>query len=673
VRLNIETEVAGSSHDATRRQLLEAAAEVFAEAGFQNATVREICRRAGANIAAINYHFGDKEALYTEVIRDSHAKTLEKYPPMMGLAADAPPEKRLRAFVHSLLLRIFDHGPTSCHGKLMLREMIEPTGAMEMLIEERIRPMSEQLWKIVGEILNRPAEDAVVRQCAMSVVSQCVFYKHCAAFVSRLAPDQMPQDEAGVERLADHITEFSLAALKTFRKSKGFCPMKKLKLFLCTVAIIAAADFAQATDTNSPQWLTRPLTLADALNTALLQNASILKAKNDFEAEQGLVIQTRAIALPQVTASGRVADEARGLIQAFPGNPNPAPTKSWSTGIQIVQTIYDGGKSIAALRSASTTKKQSLAVYQTAVEDTLLSVRLAYYDVLLAAQQVTVHEASVKLLQKELEDQQHRLDAGTVPKFNVLRAEVAVANERPNLIQAKNSYRISKNNLSNLLGYNLPRDVWEDIPLNLTDGFDTAPLEVNLPDAVQQALSKRTELEAARRTVDLQKLNVTSAKSTYQPQVALFGGYNWNSSEFGTSLGDYFKGWTVGAEMNWAIFDGGMTYGKVKQAKAELEKSKTDLADQSRQIELQVRTAYSDFLQARETLDSQEKVQEEADEALREANARQEAGTGTQLDVLDAETALTQARTTLVQSQHDYVSAVAKYQRSIGSDLTPAK
>jgi outer membrane protein TolC len=88
---------------------------------------------------------------------------------------------------------------------------------------------------------------------------------------------------------------------------------------------------------------------------------------------------------------------------------------------------------------------------------------------------------------------------------------------------------------------------------------------------------------------------------------------------------------------------------------------------------LQVRTAYSDFLQARETLDSQEKVQEEADEALREANARQEAGTGTQLDVLDAETALTQARTTLVQSQHDYVSAVAKYQRSIGSDLTPAK
>ena len=673
MRLNIETEVGGPSQAETRRQLLEAAAEVFAEAGFQNATVREICRRAGANIAAINYHFGDKEALYLEVIRDSHAKTLEKYPPLLGLSADASADKKLRAYVHSLLLRIFDHGPTSCHGKLMLREMIEPTGAMEMLIEERIRPMSEQLWKIVGEILNRPADDAVVKQCAMSVVSQCVFYKHCAAFVSKLTPEQIPQDEAGVEKLADHITEFSLAALKTFRKSKGFCPMKKLKLFLCTVAIIAAVDFAQAADTNSPQWLTRPLSLADALNTALLQTASILKAKNDFEAEQGLVIQTRAIALPQVAATGRYANQAHGLNQSFPGDSSPVPSKNWTTGIQLVQTIYDGGKSIAALRSASTTKKQSLAVYQTAVEDALLSVRLAYYDVLLAAQQVTVHEASVKLLQKELEDQQHRLDAGTVPKFNVLRAEVAVANERPNLIQAKNNWRISKNNLSNLLGYNLPRDVWEDIPLNLTDGFDTAPIEVNLPDAIQQALTKRTELEAARRTVDLQKLNVTSARSVYQPQIQAFAGYNWDSSEFNTSLGNYYEGWVAGAQLNWAIFDGGLTYGKVKQAKAELDKSKTDLADQSRQIELQVRTSYSDFLQARETLDSQQKVQEEADEALREANARQEAGTGTQLDVLDAETALTQSRTTLVQSQHDYASAVARYQRSIGSDLTPAK
>ncbi len=446
-----------------------------------------------------------------------------------------------------------------------------------------------------------------------------------------------------------------------------------MKKFNALFILLAAVNLCGAADTNSPAWLTRPLSVADALNTALLQNASILKAKNDLEASQGLVIETRAIALPQVTASGKYQDESTSLVQNFPGALNPQPHQNWSSGIQISQTIYDGGKSIAALRSASTTKKQSLAIYQTAVADTLLSVRLAYYDVLLAAQQVTVREASVKLLEKELEDQRHRLDAGTVPKFNVLRAEVAAANERPTFIQARNSYRIAKNNLSNLLGYNLPREVWEDIPLNLTDGFDIAAVEINLPDAIQQALTRRTELEALRRTVDLQKLNVVSARSGYQPAVSVFAGYAWDSSQFSTKLDEKFDDWAAGAQLNWNIFDGAATYGRTKQAKAQLEKSRTELIDQSRQIELQVRTTYSDLLQARETLDSQAKVQEQADEALREANARAEAGTGTQLDVLNAETALTQARTTLVQAQHDYAAAHAKFERATGSDLAPAK
>ena len=448
--------------------------------------------------------------------------------------------------------------------------------------------------------------------------------------------------------------------------------MNKIHLSVCAGVAAILVNAASGADTNSPAWLTRPLSLPDALNTALLQNATILKAKNDFEATQGLVIETRAVALPQVTASGTYQNEEITLPQAFPGS-SSTPHQNWNSGIKIVQTIYDGGKSIAALKAANTTKKQSLAVYQTAVADTLVNVRLAYYDVLLAAQQVVVREASVKLLEKELEDQRHRLEAGTVPKFNVLRAEVAVANERPNLIQARNSLRISKNNLSNLLGYNLPREVWEDIPLNLTDGFNVNPETINLPDAIQDALTRRTELEALRQTVDLQKLNVVSAKSGYQPSVAAFAGYEWQSSQFSTSLDDQFHGWVAGGQLNWNIFDGAATYGRVKQAKAQLEKSKTDLADQSRQIELQVRTAYSDLVQARETLDSQQKVQEQADEALREANARAAAGTGTQLDVLDAETALTQARTTEVQAEHDYAAARAKFERAIGSDLAPKK
>jgi len=445
--------------------------------------------------------------------------------------------------------------------------------------------------------------------------------------------------------------------------------MKKL-LFCAGVLVCFVWNItAQNTNTSLPGWITRPLSLTDCLNIALSQNATILKAKNDLEAQQGVVVQTRAIALPQLQATGKYTDTDQRLLQEPPGFSYPQPYQNWNAGVQIVQTIYEGGKMIAALKTASATKQQALAQYQSVVADTLLTNRIAYYDVLLAAQQITVNEASVNLLQKELEDQQRRYDAGTVPHFNVLRAEVALANQRPALIQARNNYRISKNNLCNLLGYNLPRDIWENIPLNLTDTLDAVPYQVDLPMAIQQALARRTELVALRATAELQRLNVVNAKAGYKPTVQAFAGYNWVNSQFSTDVGEDIRGWNAGGQLSWNIFDGMLTHGKVVQARALYDKAKTDLDDQARQIELEVRTAYSDFIEAREVLESQQKVQEQADEALREAKARADAGTSTQLDVLDAETSLTQARTTQIQALHDYAAARARLERAIGEDM----
>jgi outer membrane protein TolC len=447
--------------------------------------------------------------------------------------------------------------------------------------------------------------------------------------------------------------------------------MKKIFPLLLASFLGSLSATAQNTNTSLPGWITRPLSLTDCLNIALSQNATILKAGNDLEASQGVVVQTRAVALPQVQATGQYKDTDPRAIESLPGTPVAQPHQNWNTGVQIVQSIYEGGKMVAALRTASVTKQQALAQYQTVIADTLLGARTAYYDVLLAAQQITVHEASVNLLQKELEDQQSRYDAGTVPKFNVLRAEVAVANERPALIQARNNYRIAKNNLSNLLGYNLPREIWEDIPLNLTDTLDATPYQVDLPAAIQQALARRTELVAVRKTAELQRLNVVNAKAGYKPTVQVFAGYGWYNAQFTqpVELDHDIRGWNAGGQLSWDIFDGMLTHGKVVQARALYEKSKTDVDDKGRQIELEVRTAYSDFIEAREVLESQQKVQEQADEALREARARAEAGTSTQLDVLDAETSLTQARTTQIQALHDYAVARARLERAIGEDM----
>src|SRR5208283_1847846 len=218
---------------------------------------------------------------------------------------------------------------------------------------------------------------------------------------------------------------------------------------------------------------------------------------------------------------------------------------------------------------------------------------------------------------------------------------------------------------------NLPRAVWEDIPLNLTDKLDAAPYPVDLPSAIQQALDRRTELTALRQTAELQRLNVLTAKAGYKPNLSVFAGYTWINAQFTPpiELDHSIDGYNVGAQLSWDIFDGMLTHGKVTQAKALYDKSKTDLDDRARQIELEVRTSYSDFIMAREVLDSQTKVQEEAEEALREASARADAGTGTQLDVLDAQTSLTQARTTEIQALHDYDAARAKLERAIGADM----
>jgi TetR/AcrR family transcriptional regulator, regulator of cefoperazone and chloramphenicol sensitivity len=205
-----------SSQAATRQALLEAAAVVFAEHGFRAATVREICSRARANIAAINYHFGDKETLYLEVLRYTQEEAYKRFPSQPGLKPDATAQERLRAFIRSFLHRIFADGPAAWHGQIMSREMVEPTAALDHLVEERIRPQALQLHSIVRELLGPGANAEQIRLCGLSVVSQCLFYHHCRPVISRLFPTRDFSED--IDSIADHIADFSLAALEKMHR-----------------------------------------------------------------------------------------------------------------------------------------------------------------------------------------------------------------------------------------------------------------------------------------------------------------------------------------------------------------------------------------------------------------------------------------------------------------------
>jgi len=445
---------------------------------------------------------------------------------------------------------------------------------------------------------------------------------------------------------------------------------------MMAMMVLSARAADGNTRTNPAAWIARPLSLADSLDLALQQNGAVLKAKSDLEAAYGVVVQTRAVAIPKIRVSGSVTDMDMGAVDRFPSIPGSMiinqPHENWNTGVQIIQSVYEGGRVSSALRTAKLTKDQALLQYQTIVADTLLGVRVAYYDVLLAVQQIIVQEASVNLLANELADQQRRFDAGTAPRFNVLRAEVELSNARPKLIHARNANRIARNNLVNLLGYHLPRDVSEDVPLQLTGTLDAEPYQIELPAAIAQALEKRTELAALRKAELLRREDVVRAQSGYQPSVQAFAGYGWRNSQLYEDIGRGVGGWNAGAQMSWDIFDGQLTRGRVREAKALHEKSKTELDDTARRVELEVRTASSYFIEAREVLESQKKVQEEAEESLRLAQSRFDAGAGTQLDVLNAQTALTEARTTQVQALHDYAVARAKLERATGQDVIQA-
>jgi outer membrane protein len=447
-----------------------------------------------------------------------------------------------------------------------------------------------------------------------------------------------------------------------------------LAVLLALTSLWPLAPSAQASQPTpvTKTLVTQPLSLAEAVNFSLQQNPSILRAQQDLEAVQGVVIQTRAIAIPKVRVTGSYTGVQSTDIDNPPNglaNFSFGAQQSWSSQIRLVQSLYEGGRILSSLRTAKLAKERSLLEYQTTVADVVLEVQLAYYAVLLAEQQIIVQEKSVELLSSELADTTRRYDAGTVPRFNVLRAEVELANQRPKLIRAKNSFRISKNRLANILGFNVPRDTVEDMPLRLSDKLEAEPYGIDLPQAIGVALERRTELGSLRKAQGLRHEDVVSAKAPYKPSVQAFAGYESRSSMFSSDLTVNVYGWMAGVQVGWDVFDGLRTQGKVREAKALYERAGVELDDAGRRIELEVRTAYSTFIEAKELLESQKKVGERAEEALRLATARSDAGTGTQLEVLSARTALTDAQTTQIQALHDYSAARARLERAMGTNV----
>ncbi len=197
----------------TRQRLLEAASRMFVEQGFGATKVRDIVARAGANIAAVNYHFGTKEGLYAAVIRHHSAQAIEELSLQDRAAAGRTPAARLRDHVRTFLQRLLVDTPQFTLSKLIAREMVEPTAAFELIIERFVWPQYRALHAIVRMVAGDGASEETVRRCCLSVVGQCIYYQFARQVVAHLDPG-FGYASADIERLADHIVAFSLGGIQ---------------------------------------------------------------------------------------------------------------------------------------------------------------------------------------------------------------------------------------------------------------------------------------------------------------------------------------------------------------------------------------------------------------------------------------------------------------------------
>jgi TetR/AcrR family transcriptional regulator, regulator of cefoperazone and chloramphenicol sensitivity len=206
--------------DDTKDKLLAAASRVFAEKGFEKATVREICQAAGvSNLAAVNYYFGDKERLYIEAVKLAHRTRIAEVPlPVWG--ADTKPEDKFRGLVLTMANRIIAQSSQPWHEQLMMHEFMQPTAAVAELVQEFFRPHFRILLSVIGELVPEDTPEDERHRLAFSVIGQCLHYRVARPIVNLI----VGPDEAAMltpDRLAEHVAEFSLAALRNWKPNRA--------------------------------------------------------------------------------------------------------------------------------------------------------------------------------------------------------------------------------------------------------------------------------------------------------------------------------------------------------------------------------------------------------------------------------------------------------------------
>src|SRR5438132_7638833 len=400
-------------------------------------------------------------------------------------------------------------------------------------------------------------------------------------------------------------------------------------------------------------------TVEEAVAVAQDRNPEILMAGKKFAAAPGGFIEARSGFLPSLTSSGlydkRQTQSETNLRQ-----------EDYNAILRLDQNLYTGGAVTSQVAIAKLNIDKANYELQEIVSRVTMDVRIAFNELLLNRAKVHVREESVRVLDEELKNQQERLSAGIVGKLNVQRAEVALANERPELFNAQTELKNSYLRLAELFGTDV-RPGAQATPFEISGELQYRPNHPDLNNCLARADANRSVIKARQKDIEIEDRQYVLDRSASRPHVRAFSGYEVYS-ERDPAVGPEFNyGGVVGINATWNIFDGFATKGRVQATRARREAAVQALAAARRAVASEVRGAFFDLQQADRVLETETNNVQAADQALDIAKSNFAAGLGTQLDILQAASDVTRTRTTRLSAIYLHNVALARLAHACGS------
>jgi len=407
--------------------------------------------------------------------------------------------------------------------------------------------------------------------------------------------------------------------------------------------------------------------LHDCLQLALERNPEILKAQKEIERTQGLVITAKSTLYPQMSMNGRLELRNDDFLDQGTDPNNQRFRDFWVVQIIATQSLYSGGVNRQQIAIAKLQHQNSMLQFQASIDNALKAVKYAVYAVVVAEAKIKAQQDSIELLLKQESQQKALFDAGRTTRFNVLRVQVNIGNQRSVLYQTQDDLISAQIALAQLLSIPWPRrQSPSSPPFTVQDDLSCPPVaNIKVEDLISLAMNRRPELQVLDRQIEMAERQIKIDKAALIPRV---DGYvsdqslrNQNDATFTQSVNQY----AVGILGTWNIFDGFASKGQTVTDTAVLGTAHISRDQMSLQIQSEVRDAYARLLTAQQTVQSQVANVKTAEESVGLAQLSADTGYATLLDVLQATLDLTVARTQEIQTKQQYMDALADLERDI--------